>query len=426
MLVDTHALTLLLVIAWPLLLAIPVIRARLPGPQFLSIIPAAVLVLSFQDLSLELPSVLLGTQFAIGTEVRWILAMLVVVWFVAAAIDSTLPRNSPEDRHTTFFMLTLAGNLGTVLAADLVAFFSFSTLMGYGFYGLLMQQQNQAVQRATRLYVILLVIADLALFEALLLAAFATEDLRFVAIQEAMAKSGQFYLWMVVIAFAFRAGMWPFHFWLTNILQSASRSICLLAISVPVAMGLLGLLRWLPLGFPGFEVVGIVLLMMGIAAMIYSVIRLFSQDFMKLLSTWSTVVTSGIVSAILGTSLVQPTIWLQSAHFSYPFIAGASIFLVILNLTLSRKQDGQLAVDVDLRHIETIIKKLERCNTVFLRWTRDRRDEVRSSLRELWFKTFLPLSRIYVKFKSLTVVSQWTASLTMFLLLGLAMVWLAG
>jgi formate hydrogenlyase subunit 3/multisubunit Na+/H+ antiporter MnhD subunit len=197
MLEEIPAVLLLLVIVWPLLLAIPVIRSRLPWPRYLSIFPAAVLVLSFQDVSLQLPWFLLGTQFAIGAEVRWIMAMLVMAWFIAAVVDSTSPHASLDDRHTTFFMLTLAGNFGTVLAADLLAFFSLSTLMGYGFYGLLMQQNDQTVQRAARLYVILLVIADLALFEALLLAAFATQDLRFDAVQQAMAGSGALYFWMV-------------------------------------------------------------------------------------------------------------------------------------------------------------------------------------------------------------------------------------
>jgi formate hydrogenlyase subunit 3/multisubunit Na+/H+ antiporter MnhD subunit len=425
MLEEIPAVLLLLVIVWPLLLAIPLIRARLPWPRYLSIIPAAVLVVSFQDLSLVLPSVLLGIQFAIGTEVRWILTMLVVVWFMAAVVDSAISHDSADDRHTTFFMLTLAGNLGTVLAADLVAFFSFSTLMGYGFYGLLMQQQNQTVQRAARLYVILLVIADLALFEALLLAAFATEDLRFIAVQQSMAGSGAFYLWMVVTAFALRAGIWPFHFWLTNILQSASRSVCVLVIGAPVAMAMLGFLRWLPIGFPAYKPAGVVLVIIGITAIIFGIFRLFSRDIMKIAPAWVTIVVSGLFIAFMGACLIHPALWSQSAHLAYPFIAGLSVSLVLLILTFGGKQDRQSEGDADLLRVEAFITGLKRWNTVLWQWSRDRRDRVRSFWRELSFKIVLPLSRISCGFKNAPAVSQWTASLTLFLLLGLALIWLA-
>ncbi len=426
MLEEILAMLLLLVIVWPLLLAIPVIRARLPWPHYLSIVPAAVLVLSFQDLSLELPWVLLGIQFAIGTEVRWILAMLVVVWFVAAAIDTASPRDSGDDRHTTFFMLTLAGNLGTVLAADLVVFFSFSTLMGYGFYGLLMQQQNQTVQRAARLYVIFLVIADLALFEALLLAAFATEDLRFIAVQQSMAGSGVFYLWMVVTAFALRAGIWPFHFWLTNILQSASRSVCVLVIGAPLAMAMLGFLRWLPIGFAAYKPAGVVLVIIGITAIMFGIFRLFSRDIMKIAPAWATVVVSGLFIAFMGACLIQPVVWSMSAYLAYPFIAGLSVSLLLLILAFNRKQDRQSEGDADLLRVETFIIGLTRWNTVLWQWARDSRDKVRSLQRQLWFKKVLQLSRISGRYKDGPAVSQWTASLTLFLLIGMALVWLAG
>jgi formate hydrogenlyase subunit 3/multisubunit Na+/H+ antiporter MnhD subunit len=282
------------------------------------------------------------------------------------------------------------------------------------------------VQRAARLYVILLVIADLALFEALLLAAFATEDLRFIAVQQSMAGSGAFYLWMVVTAFALRTGIWPFHFWLTNILQSASRSVCVLVIGAPVVMGMLGFLRWLPMGFPADKPAGVVLLIIGITAIIFGIFRLFSRDSMKTAPTWATVVISGLFIAFMGACLIQPVVWEKSAYLAYPFIAGLSISLLLLILAFNRKQDRQSEVDADLLRVETFIIGLIRWNTVLWQWARDRRDKVQLFWREFSFKIVLLFRFIFGRFNNMLVVSQWTVSLTLFLFLALALVWLAG
>jgi formate hydrogenlyase subunit 3/multisubunit Na+/H+ antiporter MnhD subunit len=422
-----YAVTLLLVVVWPLLLAIPMLRARLPWPRHLAILPAALLTLLFQDVSLDLDWLLLGTRFAIDANVRWMLMLTVVVWLMAATVSTASNRDTAGDRATTFFLLTMAGNLGAVLAADLVGFFCFSTIMGYGFYGLLIQGGNVAVRRAGRLYIIFLVAADLALIEALLLAAFATEDLSFLAVQRAMAESEttSLYFWMAFTAFVLRAGIWPFHLWLTGLFKSASVSICLLLVGVPVATGLFGALRWLPLGFSASAGPGSAILVMGIAAMLFGLIRLFFRFSNKMLPAWGTVVLSGLFIAALGVGLMLPAVWLQYTYLQYPLIAGMALLLAVIILLVADPRHRHAEHDPAIERLEVLGGKVAQRGGVMLQWSQNRVQQVRSFGIALWLKTVRQANRVIDRLRRVNVVSQWTASITMFVLIGLALTWLA-
>ncbi len=283
-----YGIFLWLVVAWPLLLAIPSLHTRLPWPCHVAILPAAVLIMLPGEATHILHWFVFGTGLAVNGETRWVLAMTVIIWFMAANIMKSPTRDPAHGGATTFFLLTLAGNLGTVLSMDLVGFFSFSALMGYGFYGLLVQGNNEAARRAGRLYLIFMIVGDLILFEALLLAASATESLHFDAVHQAIAVSATSptYLSMVLIGFTLKTGAWPAHVWLMACFNAASRLGVLLLSGVPVAIGLLGLVRWLPLGESVFDVLGTVVLVMSVAAILHATLRFFTGIPAKTLPAW--------------------------------------------------------------------------------------------------------------------------------------------
>ncbi|HID66913.1 MAG TPA: formate hydrogenlyase, partial [Roseibacterium sp.] len=130
------SIVMVIAVAWPLLLAIPALHSRLYWPRHLAIVPAALLAVLPGNVSLQLPWLLFGAGFTIDDATRWVLAMSVVIWFTAATMMTSSKQGFANGRSTTFFLLTLAGNLGAVLANDLVGFFCFTTIMSYGFYAL--------------------------------------------------------------------------------------------------------------------------------------------------------------------------------------------------------------------------------------------------------------------------------------------------
>jgi len=340
---SINALSLWLVVVWPLLLVIPALHSRLPSPRHLAILPAALLAVMPGDASHVLPWLMFGTGLSIEGDSRWILLMAVTVWLAAATVCN---KQLAQNRSTVLFLLTLTGNLGVILAADLVGFFVFAALMGYGFYGLLVQGSDVAVRRAARLYLIFLIIADLALFEALLLAAFATKELQFAAVQQAVTET-PLYLWLVFAGFVLKAGIWPFHLWLTAAFKSASQSALLLLGGAPVAMALLGMERWLPLGDTAVYAMGTVAQVVGVAALLYATLRFFTHMQMKTLPAWGLVATSGIFVAFIGTGLTYPAVWQQYEYLAYPLIAALGL-LPTLVVIIARLEGRHQTTDVQL------------------------------------------------------------------------------
>jgi len=418
--VEIYAILLCFVVVWPLLLAIPALHSRLPWPRHLAIMPAAVLVVLPGEVSLELPWLLFGTGFVIDGESRWILAMSTAVWFAASAITKPSKLDFADQRTTTFFLLTLAGNLGAVLATDLIGFFCFATLMGYGFYGLLIQTGDEAARRAGRRYLIVLIVADLLLFEALLLAAFTAESLRFEAVSEAMAgaPSSSFYLWMVLIGFALKAGAWPAHLWLTVAFSSAPRSTALLLGGVPVAMGLLGAVRWLPLGEHAFGTSAMIIQVMGMAAVLYAVLRFFTRSPVNLLFVWGSIATTGVFITALGTGLAHPAVWSRYEFLSYPFITLTGIVLAILAFAISRRQNLYLQPDFSLPRVEALCQLAKRWCCMLQQRFQDKLFQFKSLAR--------PQRILDWQKKMSGFGGGWRSRVTLFVLLGLAMAWLGG
>jgi multicomponent K+:H+ antiporter subunit D len=423
-----YGVALLCVVAWPLLLVIPAIHSRLPRPRLLAILPAMVLTVLPGDASVELPWVLFGSGFAVDHEVRWVLAMFVAIWLTAAHLAKSSRHDSASDRVTTLFLLTLAGNLGAILAADLVGFFSFLTLMGYGFYGLLIQDTDKEVRHAGCLYLIFLIVADLALLEALLIAAWTTEDLRYETVRQAMAgtASAPFYLWMVLAAVTLRAGIWPVHLWVSAVFGAAPLSRALVLIGGPIAMGLLGAIRWLPLGEMDFQGPWEVIQVMGIAAVLYAVAMLIMRATLKTLPAWATIAATGLFIAVLGTGLADPAVWRRYEHLAVPFIASLGIFMAALVFAIGRRKDTREPPSVALRRMETLSLWVGRRMGVGQQWVEDKSLGLQFLWRASWLKVVTQHQRLLNWQQSGVMADRWSAAITLFVLLGLVLAWLAG
>jgi len=425
---DFYTMILWMAVVWPLLLAIPALHSRLPWPRHLAILPAAVLAVLPGDALLELPWLLFGTGFAIDTGIRWILAMSVVIWLTAATVAMPARRDPSYHHTTTLFLLTLSGNLGAILTTELVGFFSFSTLMGYGFYGLLINNGDTAVRRAGRLYLIFLIVADLALFEALLLAAATTDDYRYEIVRQAMADNtaSLTYLSMVLLSFAFKAAIWPCHLWLLATFRSAPLSRTVLLGGVPVAMGLLGAIRWLPLGEHAFYLTGVVTQLVGVAAVLYAGLRLFRHVPLKLLPAMVTILATGLFILALGTGLAYPLLSLQFGYLGYPFIATLGTLLTAINVTVKRWQDTHPQPGIETQQDNTLDLRTERWIKAFWQCTSGRLLKRQSHWHALWLKVETKFQGILHWKIAEFFVAGWSLRITLFTLLGLALAWLAG
>ena len=325
---------LFLVPGVPLLLAFPALRARLSRPCFFALLPAIVLALFLilvpVDFSIKIPWLLFGSGLGIDGMSQMFLTMSVILWF-AASLHLYRPSGQlVSHRFTTFVMVTMAGNFGVILSTEIVAFFTFLTLMGYGFYGLLVDGGDESVRRAGRIYLAYMILADLVLFEALLVAASTTDDLSFSAVQLAMpvSSSSGLYLSVVLIGFAAKAGFWPLHFWLSPVFRMSRPAVALLIIGVPIAMGLFGTLRWLPLGEIHSPDLGEFIIIMGATAMLYAVLFTILRAQLKTLPAYIVVFFTGLYSVALGIGLSAPDVWRQ-----YEYLIHVFIILMLISLS---------------------------------------------------------------------------------------------
>jgi len=353
------AFVLLSVPGLPLLLAIPPLRSRLSWPCHIGLLPAVILLAFPAVFSIELPWLIFGSGLGIDAGSRLILAMAVVVWAAAATLLQ-VPGGRPTDNSLTlFFLLTMAGNLGAILATELVGFFAFSTLMGYGFYSLLVAGGDKDSRRDGHAYLIVLVLADLALFEALLIAASTTEDLRFAVVREIMARSpaSSLYMAMVLAGFAAKAAVWPLHFWLPLVYRSARPAVAMLVGCVPVAVGLVGFVRWLPLGDFDLPGPGMIIQGIGAAAILYAILAGLMQAQLKMLPVYVAIVSTGLFVTALGAGLADPAAWNRLANWAYVFIATLGIGVAVLTVVIrwlelgnrSRSSSSMQSVDSNLQ-----------------------------------------------------------------------------
>lgn len=414
-----NALLLLSVPSLPLLLAFPNWPLTLKWRTYIALLPAVILLFSPAVFSIELPWLLLGTGLGLSEDAKWLLGATVLLWLFAVHFVSS---REIDNRLTIFFLFIMAGNLGAILTTELIGFFVFSTLMGYAFFGLLVSAKNKTARRTGRIYLICLILADLALFEALLLAATTTDDLSFDSLHQAMALSEYLnvYLLMVLFGFALKAGIWPLHFWLSAVLTTSSFIASRLLIIAMIPMALLGALRWLPLGMINWSG-GLAIQLIGNSAMLYALIciiaMLYKKKTVAMLTTYATLFVTGIFTLLLGSLLADSIAGNHYRHGVYYFLASLSLALTALLMFRSNEQDSDTVSHWFERWPAAIVKRLEQIAV--------------KTLPKIQALCFEKINRLwqhqYIWQKMLSggegMLQRWHVAITLFLLVGIAVVY---
>ena len=365
-------LLLLLVPGLPLLLVLPLLRRFVPRVEYAAILPTVFLLILPGEHFVEFSWLLFNAGFGFIAETRLLLLMAVLLWLPAAFFLSTSKSNGDRlasEYSRIFFLLTLSGYLGVILSTDIVSFFTFSTLMGYGFYGLLVHTGDDAVKRAGRIYLYFMVLADLLLFEAVLIAASVSEEQNFDSVRESIVDSplSGLYLVLVVLGFALKAGVWPFHFWLPLAFRSARLPAVLLLAAVPVAIGMLGIIRWLPLGEFSLPVPGMIIQGLGWVAIAYAIISWLLLRELKTLPAYITIFTTGLFIIVIGASLNSPDTWKQYAGLVIYLILLLVFIVVLLTSAIAWRESGKPFADKSLKAPEMTAFWFERWSSIIIR-----------------------------------------------------------
>lgn len=425
-----NTLLLLAVPLTPLLLAFPALHSRLPKAQFFALLPAVIVVLIPAAFSAELPWLIFGSEMMLNSFNRLLLAVSIIAWAIALFRFSS--QADSEHRLMPFLLLVMAGNFGAIVAADLLLFFGFTTLMGYAFYAVLVTSAGP-VQPVARIYLWLMIVADLLLFEVLLLLAVDNTNLDFSSANSTMALSPLvgLNLWLVLVGFMLKAGIWPFHFWLLSTYRYTKPALTLLLTVAPVSVALLGLLRWLPLGEISLPMHGLIIQGVGVSAMLYAFISMRRKAGMKMRpSAHGVTFMTGLFLTGIGAGLADAASWNRYAAWGYYYVAAPGFVVLILVWLTGRKplQDNEVKQirqphDLTLRLDSFAGLQATRVGRICFCALSEWRTRWQAVVKRLRSSHYVGLNIMDV---GETRLSNWSMAITLLLLLGLVMVFVSG
>jgi len=323
---TSHGLAWLLVVGLPLLAAAGcVLRPRRDIALSLapwSMAPALAAAL-WPPAAAEYPWLLLGTQFGLDQSGRIFLLFTAFLWICSTIYaGSYLAEDRRRHRFFAFFLLTAAGNLGLVIAQDMLSFYLFFVLMTFAAYGLIVHDATSAARRAGLIYVVLAVLGEVLLVTCLLLIGTAGYgNLVNPAPVVAAAPNRNLIIALVLAGFGIKAGAVPLHLWLPLAHPVAPTPASAVLSGAMIKAGLLGWLRFLPLGEAALPEWSGLCMAAGLTAAFYGVLVGLTQFDPKTVLAYSSISQMGVMLTTVGIGLALPESW--------PFVLATILFYAL-------------------------------------------------------------------------------------------------
>ncbi len=359
-----NATLLLLVPAWPAMLsAAALVWSRQRSGAHLALLAALpALAVGIDPPSPHVvhhyPWLLLGTRLGLSDADALVLLFSSIVWIIAASFAFGSLRHEPRsERFFTFFMLTMAGNLGAIVAQDIPSFYACYAVMSFAAYVLIAHHQTERTRRAGRVYAVLVVIGEAALALAMLLAAGQLGAIDFASLRAGMEAlpARHLIIGLAVVGFGIKAGALGLHVWLPVAHPVAPAPASAVLSATIIVVGLVGLLRFLPVGAMALPGWGGLLVAMGLATCFYGALVGIDQREPKVVLAYSSVSQMGIMIMGAGMVLLEPTLSgstiLALAFFAlHHGLAKSALFLGtgLGTAALSAKQRRALVIGLGL------------------------------------------------------------------------------
>ncbi|HQS46783.1 MAG: hypothetical protein B7Z41_06285 [Rhizobiales bacterium 12-66-7] len=232
-----------------------------------------------------------------------------LLWIAAGAYAATYFAKDPRrGGFCVWWLLTLSGSFGVFIVADVASFYLAFALVSLAAFGLSAHDDTAEARRAGIVYL------TLTLFgEALLIAAFvmlasgspqANPLIRDAVAQWPLSPWRDTILLLLVVGFGLKMGLVPLHVWMPLAHSVAPVPASAVLSGIVVKAGVIGLLRFLPLGvaLPHW---GLGLSIAGIVTAYYGIALGLTQTHPKRVLAYSTVSQMGVVATVIGGALVQ-------------------------------------------------------------------------------------------------------------------------
>lgn len=295
----------------------------------------ALLLVTGDTFTIDVPWLLLGTRLGVDPVGRVFLGLTAVLWLAAGCFARPyLTDDTHRARFQAFFLVTMAGNLGSVVAQDVVSFLTCFTLMGLASYGLIAHDGQGASLRAGRIYLTMTIAGELLLFAAIVPLALESESLHWdrLSAQLAATPHRSLLAGLLLAGFGIKLGVMPLHMWLPLAHPAAPTPASAVLSGSIIKTGLLGLMRILPLGAVALDGWGNACLLAGVTSCVAGALIGLTQRNPKTILAYSSISQMGLITVGLGAALKAPAAWpliapallLWAAHHA---VAKASLFL---------------------------------------------------------------------------------------------------
>ncbi len=311
-----HAMMLSLVAGTPLLLAAccctplaKTVARLLPWatvPAFLVAVTAPL------DVVVAVPWFFMGGRMGLDETGRIFLCLAAFVWLLASFSSRTMLRTEQnQTRYLVFFLTAMAGNFGLILARGMLGYYLFFAVMSFAAYGLVVHRESDEAINAGRLYLFLLLIGEVALFTALIVLAHSSGSLAIEDITGISYHPLPFVL--LFIGFGVKIGALPLHGWMMPAYRAAPIPAAAALAGSMVNAGILGWLRFLPLGQTTCPQGAWLFMVAGALAAVYGVFIGLSKRNAGAVLGASSISQMGLITVIFGMGLINQNAGLLAA-----------------------------------------------------------------------------------------------------------------
>ncbi len=266
---------------------------------------AAILAIGGAPFALELPA--LRMSLRLDDPGAMLLAAAALVWIavsVFARADMTAKPNA--DRFAVSWLLTMAGSLGVFIAADLLTFYLVYALVSVPAYYLVAHDEDAVSSRAGGVYMAFALLGEAVLLIAFVMLA-AGEPSGSLDIGDVVAalpaspwRDGA--LAFLIVGFGMKIALMPLNGWMPLAYAAAPIPAAAVLSGAAVKAGVIGLLRFMPLGaaLPGW---GEALAWAGFVSAFYGVAIGLTQRDPKTVLAYSSISQMGLIAAVIGLGL---------------------------------------------------------------------------------------------------------------------------
>lgn len=331
---------MIFILGLPLLLALGGFHRRL-RPLLVSLapwsaLPALVWALGNPPHSVfEVPWLFIGIHLGLDDVGRSVIIVTALVWMLAG-ISARESFVSGATSHRVFivYLVTLTGMFGLSLAQDLPTFTLFYALLTFAAYGLIIVEQTVTAHRAGLAYLILAVVGEILLLEAVLHIMFIAGNHNISQIPAVVATASERHLiiGLLLAGFGIKIGVFPLHVWIPMAYSATPIAISAVLSGSMFMAGFLGWMRLLPLGMIALPEWGLVCMIAGTMTLLYGIGIGLTQKNAKTLLAYSTISQAGLLTTGFGMGMVMPDQWSHIAKLMvlWPMhhaIAMGSLFL---------------------------------------------------------------------------------------------------